>query len=124
MESTPSPSNARVGRPKAVPIPAGGKVQRKLEQELHETQLFRRETENRLDVQLSLKEKLESDERLGQLAKLCDRMEPGEALRLLVESGFDDDTIGLVLTRMNREQALRVASLLKSLGRKSGNLFR
>ena len=87
-------------------------------------QLLRREMKKRLDDQFTLKRKLESDERLGKLAQLCDLFEPGEALRILIESGLDDQTIGLVLTRMNRDQALRVAALLKSLGRESGRLFR
>ena len=122
----PEPPGKVQELPRRVPVSAaaGGKVQRKLEQELREMQLLRRAMKKRLDDQLALKSKLESDERLEKLARLCDLMEPGEALRILIESGLDDQTIGHVLKQMNREQALRVAALLKSLGRDSGRLFR
>ena len=42
-------------------------------------------------------------------------MEPGEAVQILTV--LDDATIGEVLHQMNRDAAIKIAALLKRLGR-------
>ncbi len=63
-----------------------------------------------------LKEQLEIRKRkFTQLARQCERLEPGEAVQILLE--LDDKPLAEVLRRMDRDKAVKVAALLKRLGR-------
>ncbi|MDA0745010.1 MAG: hypothetical protein O2954_00705 [bacterium] len=84
--------------------------QRKLQQEKKEMVLLRKEMEQRLTEELNLRGK-----KLDQLARQCEKMEPGEAVQILTV--LDDATIGEVLHQMNRDAAIKIAALLKRLGR-------
>ncbi len=72
--------------------------------------LLRKEMEQRLTEELNLRGK-----KLDQLARQCEKMEPGEAVQILTV--LDDATIGEVLHQMNRDAAIKIAALLKRLGR-------
>lgn len=68
------------------------------------------------EMEKRLKEQLETRKRkFAQLARQCERLEPGEAVQILLE--LDDEPLAEVLRRMDRDKAIKVSALLKRLGR-------
>ena len=67
--------------------------------------------ERRLIEQLAIRE-----QKLTQLARTCEKLEPGEAARTL--QVLNDETIAEVLRRLNRESAIQISALLERQGRK------
>jgi flagellar motility protein MotE (MotC chaperone) len=72
--------------------------------------LLKAEMERRLKEQLKTRGR-----KLTQLAQQCERLEPGEAVQILL--ALDDKTLADVLRRMDRDKALKISALLKRLGR-------
>ena len=72
--------------------------------------LLRTEMERRLKEQSARQSRA-----LAQLAKECEKLEPGEAVQILQK--LDDASLAEVLRRIGREKALKIAALLKRLGR-------
>ena len=72
--------------------------------------LPRTEMRKRLQHQLADRKK-----KLDRLAAKCEQMEPGEAVQILQQ--LDDDTLAEVLRLLESQTALKIAALLKRLGR-------
>ncbi len=98
------------------PDPARGLYRdlRKMRKELRDQ---KSEFERRLRVEITTREN-----KLAQLARWCEALEPGEAAQLL--KGLDDRTVAEVLGRMKRERALPIAAVFKRLGREGAISFK
>ncbi len=89
-------------------------LHRKLKQERKEMALLRDEMRRRLEEQLTNRK-----QKFAQLALQCEKLEPGEAVQVLLN--LDDDELAEVLRRIERDTALKIAALLERLGRESAS---
>ena len=104
---------------KKIPIPSakrpgvsaeGRRFQKKLQQEKKEMTALRMEMERRLKDQVAARE-----QKIAQLARNCQKLEPGEAAGILLE--LDDHTVSDVLGKMDKDAALKITTILAKLGR-------
>lgn len=95
--------------PRQQPAPHG-KVYWKLQRERKEMALLKAEMRKRLKEQLADRER-----KLARLARECEQLKPGESAQILQQ--LDDESLSQVLERMEAQKALKVAALLKRLGR-------
>jgi hypothetical protein len=89
---------------------ASGQVYRQLEQEQKEMAQLRADLKKRLDTALS-----EQSEKLKQLARRCEPLEPGESVQILMP--LSDEDLAAVLRYMQSSKALPIIALLKRNGR-------
>jgi flagellar motility protein MotE (MotC chaperone) len=109
----------RIDEKKKIPIPSakrpavsaeGRRFQKKLQQEKKEMTALRMEMERRLKDQVAARE-----QKIAQLARNCQKLEPGEAAGILLE--LDDHTVSDVLGKMDKDAALKITAILARLGR-------
>jgi hypothetical protein len=103
-DSAEAGGNAAPG-PSAGPVAAKGDSGPVAAQEQADLNLLKAEVESRLKTQMVLE-----DQKVAQLAGLCARMEPGRAAAAL--SPLDEATVRRILSRLDRDLALRIQSVL------------
>ena len=81
-----------------------------LKREQKEMARLKADMERRLKSRLAI-----STRKFVQIARACESLEPGEAVQILQE--LDDTAVSEVLSRMDRDKALPIATLFKRLGR-------
>ena len=82
--------------------------------EKKEMTALRMEMERRLKDQVAARE-----QKIAQLARNCQKLEPGEAASILLE--LDDNSVSDVFGHMDKGAALKIAAILDKLGRKGAN---
>lgn len=107
-----SPQTAARGQPQPIPqsVADSRRLYRELEREKEEMAKTKADLEKRLKDALA-----EQENRLRQLARRCEPLEPGEAAQILMD--LSDGDLVRVLRHMNPEKAAPVIALLRRQGR-------
>lgn len=109
--SIPKTSKPKPVSPSTSPTAqASRQVYRQLEQEQKEMAQLRKEFEQKLKIALK-----EQDQKLKQLARRCEPLEPGEAVQVLLP--LSDTDLTKVLNHMQPNKATPIIALLKRNGR-------